>query len=133
MTAKCRTHLARAMLCSDINAGFQERPHNPLATRFALPVVYFFYPETAYRSLEEMDSIFQKTKNIFTVIWTAKHEPRRYRTARSSSTMRRAKSISDAQALLRKGAQAWATLRRLPRGAYRRRRMDMLLHEESKV
>ena len=25
-----------------------------------------------------MDSIFQKTKNIFTVVWTAKHEPRRY-------------------------------------------------------
>jgi hypothetical protein len=30
--------LARAMLCSDINAGFQERSHNPLATRFALPM-----------------------------------------------------------------------------------------------
>jgi len=45
---------------------------------FILPVVYFFYPETAYRSLEEMDTIFQKTKNIFTVVWTAKHEPRRY-------------------------------------------------------
>jgi hypothetical protein len=45
---------------------------------FILPVVYFFYPETAYRSLEEMDSIFQKTKNIFTVVWTAKNEPRRY-------------------------------------------------------
>jgi hypothetical protein len=25
-----------------------------------------------------MDSIFQKTKNIFTAVWTAKHEPRRY-------------------------------------------------------
>lgn len=45
---------------------------------FILPVVYFFYPETAYRSLEEMDTIFQKTKNVFTVVWTAKHEPRRY-------------------------------------------------------
>ncbi len=43
-----------------------------------VPVVYFFYPETAYRSLEEMDAIFIKTKNIFTVVWTAKHEPRRY-------------------------------------------------------
>ncbi|KAJ9611136.1 hypothetical protein H2200_004319 [Cladophialophora chaetospira] len=43
-----------------------------------VPVVYFFYPETAYRSLEEMDTIFHKTKNIFTVVWTAKHEPRRY-------------------------------------------------------
>jgi hypothetical protein len=28
-----------------------------------LLVAHFFYPETAYRSLEEMDSIFQKTKN----------------------------------------------------------------------
>ena len=45
---------------------------------FIVPVVYFFYPETAYRSLEEMDNIFQKTKSIFTVVWTAKHEPRRY-------------------------------------------------------
>lgn len=45
---------------------------------FIFPVVFLFYPETAYRSLEEMDSIFQKTKNIFTVVWTAKHEPRRY-------------------------------------------------------
>src|SRR4051794_15448594 len=26
------------MLCGDINAGFQERSHNPRATRFALPV-----------------------------------------------------------------------------------------------
>ena len=25
-----------------------------------------------------MDVIFAKTKNIFTVVWTAKHEPRRY-------------------------------------------------------
>ncbi|KAH7313008.1 general substrate transporter, partial [Rhexocercosporidium sp. MPI-PUGE-AT-0058] len=29
---------------------------------FIFPVVYFFYPETAYRSLEEMDNIFLKTK-----------------------------------------------------------------------
>ena len=45
---------------------------------FMVPCVYFFYPETAYRSLEEMDTIFQKTKSIFTVVWTAKNEPRRY-------------------------------------------------------
>ena len=45
---------------------------------FIFPVVYFFYPETAYRSLEEMDTIFRKTKNIFTVVWTAKHEPYMY-------------------------------------------------------
>ncbi|EXJ89874.1 hypothetical protein A1O3_02941 [Capronia epimyces CBS 606.96] len=45
---------------------------------FIFPVVYFFYPETAYRSLEEMDTIFRKTKSIFQVVWTAKQEPRRY-------------------------------------------------------
>ncbi|KAE8452654.1 hypothetical protein EG329_013913 [Mollisiaceae sp. DMI_Dod_QoI] len=45
---------------------------------FIFPVVYFFYPETAYRSLEEMDSIFQKTKSVFTVVRQAKEEPRRY-------------------------------------------------------
>ena len=40
--------------------------------------MYFFYPETAYRSLEEMDSIFYKTKNIFTAVRTAREEPRRF-------------------------------------------------------
>ncbi len=45
---------------------------------FIFPVVYFFYPETAYRSLEEMDAIFHKTRNIFTVVGTAKNEPHRF-------------------------------------------------------
>jgi hypothetical protein len=27
--------------------------------------VYFFFPETRYRSLEEMDDIFKKSTNIF--------------------------------------------------------------------
>ncbi|KAL9066680.1 MAG: hypothetical protein Q9157_007056 [Trypethelium eluteriae] len=45
---------------------------------FIFPVVYFFYPETAYRSLEEMDSIFMKTDSIFTAVKVAKEEPRRY-------------------------------------------------------
>lgn len=48
---------------------------------FIFPVVYFFYPETAYRSLEEMDVIFQKTtgwKGWFTVVNRAHVEPRRY-------------------------------------------------------
>lgn len=43
-----------------------------------IPVVYFFYPETAYRSLEEMDSIFRKTNGYFTVVRIARDEPRRY-------------------------------------------------------
>lgn len=45
---------------------------------FIVPVVYFFYPETAYRSLEEMDSIFHKTKSIWSVVRVANEEPRRY-------------------------------------------------------
>jgi len=45
---------------------------------FIFPVVYFFYPETAYRSLEEMDIIFRKTKGWFNVVSTARNEPRLY-------------------------------------------------------
>lgn len=46
-----------------------------------VPSVYFFFPETAYRSLEEMDIIFQKVrgwKAAFTVVHQARIEPRRY-------------------------------------------------------
>ncbi|KAK0387133.1 hypothetical protein NLU13_5446 [Sarocladium strictum] len=46
-----------------------------------VPSVYFFFPETAYRSLEEMDIIFQKVtgwKAAFTVVQQANIEPRRY-------------------------------------------------------
>lgn len=43
-----------------------------------IPVVYFFYPETAYRSLEEIDAIFRKTKGWFDVVGTARDMPRRY-------------------------------------------------------
>ncbi|RDW62717.1 MFS general substrate transporter-13 [Coleophoma crateriformis] len=45
---------------------------------FIVPVVYFFYPETAYRSLEEVDTIFRKTKGWFNVVSTARNEPNRY-------------------------------------------------------
>lgn len=46
-----------------------------------VPSVYFFFPETAYRSLEEMDIIFQKVKGwkgAFTVVHQAEIEPRHY-------------------------------------------------------
>jgi hypothetical protein len=43
-----------------------------------LPVTYLFYPETAYRNLEEIDTIFQKSKGWFSVVRVAKHEPHRY-------------------------------------------------------
>ena len=45
---------------------------------FIFPCVYFFYPETAGRSLEEMDAIFTKCKSIFTVVRLARDEPKRF-------------------------------------------------------
>ena len=49
---------------------------------FIIPVVYFFYPETAYRSLEEIDDIFRKTprgwRAWFSVVKIAHDEPLRY-------------------------------------------------------
>ena len=48
---------------------------------FIVPCVYFFYPETAYRSLEEMDEIFHQVKGwrgAFDVVRVARETPRRY-------------------------------------------------------
>lgn len=48
---------------------------------FMVPCVYFFYPETAGRSLEEMDEIFHDVsglKGAFSVVKVAKQKPRRY-------------------------------------------------------
>jgi len=48
---------------------------------FIVPVVYFFYPETSGRSLEEMDDIFRAVhgfKGAFTVVKVAHEMPRRY-------------------------------------------------------
>ncbi|KAJ5900913.1 sugar transporter [Penicillium subrubescens] len=45
---------------------------------FIFPAVYFFFPETRYRSLEEMDAIFKKSSNIFDVVGISIKEPYRY-------------------------------------------------------
>ena len=48
---------------------------------FMVPCVYFFYPETAYRSLEEMDEIFQDVsglKGAFTVVKVSLEKPHRF-------------------------------------------------------
>ncbi|KAK2751381.1 hypothetical protein FQN55_001118 [Onygenales sp. PD_40] len=45
---------------------------------FIFPTVYFFFPETRYRSLEEMDDIFKKSSNIFDVVSISVNEPYRY-------------------------------------------------------
>jgi hypothetical protein len=42
------------------------------------PVVYFFYPETAGRSLEEIDEIFAASKSIFDPVKVAKRLPRKH-------------------------------------------------------
>jgi hypothetical protein len=43
-----------------------------------VPVVYFFFPETTMRSLEEMDRIFHKTTSVFDVVHLARTEPHMY-------------------------------------------------------
>jgi hypothetical protein len=42
------------------------------------PCVYFFFPETRYRSLEEMDNIFKKSTNVFNAVTHSIKEPYRY-------------------------------------------------------
>ncbi|KAL5385838.1 hypothetical protein DPSP01_004616 [Paraphaeosphaeria sporulosa] len=41
-----------------------------------VPMVYFFYPETAGRSLEELDAIFAQSKSIFDTVRVAKQMPK---------------------------------------------------------
>ncbi|KAH8153597.1 uncharacterized protein LAJ45_02410 [Morchella importuna] len=43
-----------------------------------IPCLYWFYPETAYRSLEEMDNIFKKSKSIWDTVRIAAQEPLRH-------------------------------------------------------
>lgn len=42
------------------------------------PIVYLFFPETRYRSLEEMDDIFKKSTNVFDVVDVSLKEPYRF-------------------------------------------------------
>ncbi|PNY20495.1 Sugar transporter STL1 [Tolypocladium capitatum] len=63
------------------NIGYQTYIIFAVINAFMVPSVYFFFPETAYRSLEEMDNIFQHVsgwKGAFTVVHQARIEPRRY-------------------------------------------------------
>lgn len=43
---------------------------------FLTPVVYFFFPETQRRSLEDMDTIFLTSKSALAVVNVARHMPR---------------------------------------------------------
>ncbi|KAL2258478.1 hypothetical protein VTK26DRAFT_8201 [Humicola hyalothermophila] len=64
------------------NIGYQTYIIFAVINAFMTPVIYLFYPETAYRSLEEMDNIFHKVgagwKGVFTVVRQARVEPRWY-------------------------------------------------------
>ncbi|CAM1510154.1 Fc.00g004890.m01.CDS01 [Cosmosporella sp. VM-42] len=63
------------------NIGYQTYIIFAVINAFMVPSVYFFFPETAYRSLEEMDTIFHKVtgwKGALTVVHQAAIEPRRY-------------------------------------------------------
>ncbi|KAI0009565.1 sugar transporter family protein [Xylariaceae sp. FL0662B] len=63
------------------NIGYQTYIIFAVINAFMVPCVYFFFPETAYRSLEEMDSIFHKVHGnagYFDVVGVARREPRRY-------------------------------------------------------
>ena len=41
-----------------------------------VPIVFFFYPETSGRALEEIDAIFAESKSIFDTVQVAKRMPR---------------------------------------------------------
>ncbi|KAJ5080882.1 hypothetical protein N7456_013592 [Penicillium angulare] len=45
---------------------------------FIVPVVYFFFPETTNRSLEEMDRLFRKSNSVFEIVSLAREEPHMY-------------------------------------------------------
>ena len=63
------------------NIGYQTYVIFAVINAFMFPCVYFFYPETAYRSLEEMDEIFQDVHGLrgaLDVVRVANTKPRRY-------------------------------------------------------
>ncbi|KAF1834641.1 sugar transporter STL1 [Decorospora gaudefroyi] len=60
------------------NIGYQTYIIFAVINAAMVPSVYFFFPETAYRSLEEMDEIFHRTANVFDVVKIAHELPHRY-------------------------------------------------------
>ncbi|KAF2119113.1 general substrate transporter [Lophiotrema nucula] len=60
------------------NIGYKTYIIFAVINAFMVPCVYFFFPETAYRSLEEMDEIFHKTTNAFNVVKIANEMPHRF-------------------------------------------------------
>lgn len=60
------------------NIGYRTYVIFAVINAFIFPTVYFFFPETRYRSLEEMDDIFKKSTNVFNAVTNSIKEPYRY-------------------------------------------------------
>ncbi|KAJ5561706.1 hypothetical protein N7535_003832 [Penicillium sp. DV-2018c] len=60
------------------NIGYKTYVIFAVINAFMFPCVYFFFPETRYRSLEEMDAIFKKSTNVFNAVTLSIKEPYRY-------------------------------------------------------
>lgn len=60
------------------NIGYQTYIIFAVINAAIVPSVYFFFPETAGRSLEEMDEIFHKTTNPFNCVQIANDLPHRF-------------------------------------------------------
>ncbi|KAJ5423082.1 Major facilitator superfamily domain general substrate transporter [Penicillium cf. griseofulvum] len=60
------------------NIGYKTYVIFAVINAFMFPCVYFFFPETRYRSLEEMDAIFKKSTNVFDAVTLSIKEPYRY-------------------------------------------------------
>ncbi|KAL3476195.1 general substrate transporter [Aspergillus californicus] len=75
------------------NIGYQTYIIFAVINAFIVPVTYYFYPETAYRSLEEMDRIFRKTTSVFNVVKAANEEPHMY--GKHGELLREARDVED--------------------------------------
>ncbi|KAJ5953544.1 hypothetical protein N7454_000440 [Penicillium verhagenii] len=60
------------------NIGYKTYVIFAVINAFIVPVVYFFFPETTNRSLEEMDMLFRKSNNVFDIVSLARTEPHMY-------------------------------------------------------
>ncbi|KAJ2977883.1 hypothetical protein NQ176_g4121 [Zarea fungicola] len=60
------------------NIGYKTYVVFAVINAFMFPCVYFFFPETRLRSLEEMDSIFKKSTNVFDAVSVSLKEPYRF-------------------------------------------------------
>ncbi|EJP67866.1 sugar transporter [Beauveria bassiana ARSEF 2860] len=60
------------------NIGYKTYVIFAVINAFMVPSVYFFFPETKLRSLEEMDAIFKKSSSVFDAVSISLKEPYRY-------------------------------------------------------